>query len=83
MYAKASIVAAALLIVGTTAQITPANSGTASWTQVNIPMNACTKDSDCAYLTTSTYGYTNVCCATWKSQVGSGNVTVLGNACID
>ena len=57
---------------------------TSSWKTVNVPMLPCSADSACSYLTNSTYGYTNVCCATWKSQpIAGGNVTTLGNACVD
>ena len=52
------------------------------WTSSAVPMSACTADANCTYLTNATYGYSNVCCATWNSTSSAGVVTPLGNACI-
>ena len=52
------------------------------WTSQAVPMNSCTADANCTYLTNATYGYSNVCCATWTSTTGAGVVSTLGNACI-
>jgi len=73
-----------LFISSTSAQMYPATTFASSFNMINIPMNSCTADSQCAYLTNATYGYSNACCATWKSQaVTGGPITTLGNGCID
>ena len=54
----------------------------AGWNQVSYPMNACTTDANCAYLTQSPYNLNNACCATWTNTT-NGVTTTITNACVN
>ena len=52
-----------------------------NWTVINVPMNTCVNDTQCAYLGSAPYNLVNPCCASWSNTTGN-TTTSLGNACI-